>query len=235
VRSSRVRLALALLAISMTIACIPYTYGRTAQTVPEGKRESAQTLWFMPNGITMRDSVSYPGTTGEKKGTTLIGYEYETRWGIDNESDFGLRAGSAYGITLSYKRRTMGYPDPDSAGFAWQGGLGIVNLGEHALGEFTLVGNSRARHGIQWYAGARAIGVTPISDGAVHDEPSLGGFLGLRLKLGEDELLPELAVYHDPSALKIRQADVVFVPSITFKGSRGFRLPGIFGRYFKPR
>ena len=58
--------------------------------------------------------------------------------------------------------------------------------------------------------------VLPISSGAVSDTPTVGVFGGMRLRIGTSfSLSPELGVYHDQSALGLRDSDVILVPSIT--------------------
>lgn len=210
--------------LSLT-ACLPYSMGSTAQTVPAGEHRTTSTLWFMPNGLGLRDdSLTKPHT--------LRGADAETRWGIDDESDFGIRVPTASGIVLSYKKRAYGFPHPDSAALAWQLGGGLVNGGDHAYGEFTLLASGARHGGVVAYGGARVMQVWPISEGAVNDQPSIGGFLGARISIGkEGEILPELAVYHDPSALHIRRSDVIFVPSISFRGITLPRAPMPFGRF----
>jgi hypothetical protein len=208
-------------ALVLTTACIPYTVGNTAQTIAPGERKTTTSYWIMPNGLGLRaDSLSKP--------RAFPGVDYETRWGIDDESDFALRVPSGSGIVANYKRRTFGYPHVDSAAFAWELGGGVVNWAEHALGQFTLLANT-AKHGsAQWYGGARVMHVLPMSQDAANDEPTIGGVLGARFRIGTEEFLPEIAIYHDPSALGIRKSDIIYVPSLSVRSDRVFRLPGLF-------
>lgn len=208
-------------ALLNTAGCIPYSVGATAQTIPEGQSKKSTTYWFMPNGYGLRDDTT-------RKAHTLPGIDGEARWGIDDESDFGLRIPSGSGIVASYKRRVAGYAHPDSAAVAWQLGAGLVNLGEHAVAEGSLMASSASRHGVVWYGGVRGMQVVPLSDDAVGDRPSLGGFFGWRIKVGTGFVYPEVAVYYDHSALGIRKSDVIYVPSLTLEGinlPRG--IPGI--------
>ena len=201
----------ALVAASVILCgCLPYSVASTAQTVPRGERRVTGTLWFMPGAI------EAPGDTlGPSHG--FRGMDTEARWGIDDRSDFGLRVPSASGVVLSYKRRILGAPHRDSAALSWQLGTGVVNLGEHAIAEQSVLVNLR-RHGIAtWYGGVRAMQVAPLSRDAVRDKPSVGALIGVELNIGGEIVIPEVAVYRDPSALGIRSTNVVIVPSISLR------------------
>jgi hypothetical protein len=211
-------------ALALTTGCLPYSLANTAQTVPEGEHKTTTTYWFMPNGVGFRDDSLTPRHT-------LRGIDAEVRWGIDEDSDFGLRVPTGSGIVATYKRRVAGYPHPDSAAVAWQLGGGFVNWGDHAMGEFSLLASGPKRGGAVWYGGARIMHVEPLSEGAVHDDPSTGGLIGARITIGGEEIIPELAVYHDPSALRIRQSNYIFVPSLSVKGTSLLRGLGGLGRY----
>jgi hypothetical protein len=58
----------------------------------------------------------------------------------------------------------------------------------------------------------------------VHDDPTLGGFIGLRI--GDDSLgvSPELGVFYDRSALGLRERNVIYVPALTVHGEALARL-----------
>jgi hypothetical protein len=210
-------------ALAGTTACLPYSLASTAQPVPVGEKKTTSTMWFLPNGL------GNPGDTARAK-RTLRGFDVETRWGIDDDADFGVRATSGQGIVLSYKRRIAGFADPDSSALAWELGGGIVNWGEHALGTASLIASGPKRGGANLDAGARVMHVLPLNDSSATDKPSIGGVFGARLTLGDETIIPELAIYHDPSALHIRKSSVVFVPSVSFTGSSLLKGLGGFGR-----
>ncbi len=68
--------------------------------------------------------------------------------------------------------------------------------------------------------------VAPLHRSAVHDEPSLGGFLGLRIGRPDIAVSPEVAVYYDRSALGIRDRNIIVVPAIAVHGEELLRLIG---------
>lgn len=193
-------------------ACLPYALGSTAQTVAPQQTRTTATLWFMPNGIALRDSAN-------SDGHTIPGVDAEVRLGINDHADFGIRVPSASGIVLSYRRRVAGAPHPDSAAISWQIGGGVVNLGEHALIEAGLLASGPTRDGVTWYGAARILQVAPLSSGAVHDQPSIGATIGAEIRVGDGGVLPELSIYHDPSALGIRRSQFIFVPAVSLRGS----------------
>ena len=65
------------------------------------------------------------------------------------------------------------------------GGIGLVNWGNHAYFELTLLGSARQALSTP-YGGLRASQVAPLSRSAVSDSPTAGGFLGLRI--GREQL-----------------------------------------------
>ena len=195
-------------------ACIPYTVGSTAQTVPQGEVRQATTMYWIPNAARL----------GEDRAATLPGLDGEARWGLSGSTDVGLRVTSLSGMVVSLKHRLRGGAHPDSAAVSIMPGLGIVNGGEHAHVELSLVASGRTRGRVTPYGGLRVMQVAPITEGAVHDSPTAGGFLGLRL--GSDELgvAPEVGVFYDRSALGMRDRRVIVVPSITVRGDAFRRL-----------
>ena len=66
--------------------------------------------------------------------------------------------------------------------------------------------------------GLRAMQVIPIDRGAVHDSPTLGGFLGARIGTLTAGISPELGIFYDHSALHLHKGNVLFVPAITVHG-----------------
>jgi hypothetical protein len=220
------RATVAVIAVLSASACLPYNMASTAQPVPVGERKVTTTIWFMPNGVSSYDTT--------KSGHTIRGFDGEVRWGVDEDADVGLRV-PAGGLVLNYKRRVAGFAHPDSAAVAWQLGGGFVNAGEHGFGEFSLLASGPKRGGAVVYGGARVMGVTPLSSGAVHDDPSYGGFFGARISVGKEVITPELAIYHDRSALNLRKSEVIFVPSVSipadlFRLVRGLGGIGLLGR-----
>ena len=187
-------------------ACIPYTVGSTAQTAPIGQTTQATSSYFIPNAIRR------PGDTIS---TPLLGVDREYRHGLDAQSDVGVRL-LPVGAALDYKHRFRDYT-PGSPALAYMVGGGVVNGGLHALFEGTVIASGDETAQATPFGGVRAMQVTPISQGAVHDSPTIGAFGGVQLGDATYRIRPELGVFYDHSALKLRRGDVIFVPAITIQ------------------
>jgi hypothetical protein len=213
------RLLISVLMLAATTACIPYTVGSTAQTVPPEQKVVTMSGYFIPGGLDpYRDSSSTP----------WFGLDPEMRLGISEGIDVGVRLPSFSGIVVNVKRR-LGGLDDSSAAIAIMPGIGIVNLGLHAAGELTLIASSRPRNAT-FYGGLHVVQVIPISRGAVTDSPTAGGFFGVRLGHEEFGVSPEIGVFYDKSALGLRTRNVIVVPSVTLHGERLISaLTGMFG------
>ncbi len=198
-------LATALLAIG---GCIPFTVGSTARPVAPGEMTRSMSLFTVPNSFEIDSG----------KALSRIGVDPEMRFGFDDKSDIGLRFPSYSGIVVNYKRRLNGNSDDPGVAIAAMGGAGVVNMGDHAHFEFTLLA-SGPEGNVEPYGGLRVMQVFPISDGAVKDSPPLGGFAGLKLNGHGVSLSPELGVFHDRSALGIRKGGLIIVPAITISRS----------------
>jgi len=201
-----------------TTGCIPLTVGSTAQPVPVGTTAYSTSMYVVPNSFD--DSVnsrSYP----------RYGVDPEVRFGLDDRSDIGLRAPSGAGIVANYKRRLNGVSDAPGAAVALMLGGGLVNWGDHAHFEATVIASAAENDRFTPYGGIRAMQVVPINRGAVHDSPTLGGFFGARFGSLRAGISPELGIFYDRSALGIRNGKVLFVPAITIHGE--------FGRFLSRR
>jgi hypothetical protein len=62
--------------------------------------------------------------------------------------------------------------------------------------------------------------VAPLNRDAVHDRPTAGGFLGLKIGRNDLGVSPEVGVFYDHSALEVRRGDLVVVPSINVHGDQ---------------
>ena len=192
-------------AVLVLSACLPYTVGSTAQTVPANETTSSTSWYFIPNAYKLPDdSVAGP----------LYGSNFEYRRGIDRHSDFGLRLMPG-GASADYKRRIDG--DASRIALAYIAGAGIVNGGQHFMMQGTIVASGHENASVVPYGGLRAIQVLPISQGAVNDKPTIGIFGGLQLGDAQFSIRPELGVFYDRSALGLRHGDLIFVPAITLK------------------
>jgi hypothetical protein len=193
--------------------CLPYTVGSTAQTVPAGQTTGASSYYFVPNAYKRPE---------DTLATPMAGVDREWRHGLDSRSDLGLRLTSGLGAVINYKRRFRDYGDGGPA-VAYMVGGGIVNAGLHAHFEGTVVASGDERASLVPFGGVRAMQVFPISAGAVHDLPTLGAFGGVQLGDHGFTLRPELGVFYDQSALRVRSGNFIIVPAITIQRASGNR------------
>jgi hypothetical protein len=208
-RSARHAAIAAAVVIGFPIACVPYTVGSTAQTVPRGEVRRAGTMYVIPNAVeVLGDSVS----------ASLPGSDAEVRWGLTETTDLGLRIPSFSGAVLTAKHRLLGRAEPDAPALAVMGGAGFVNWGQHAHFELSLLASGRTNRSLTPYGGLRVMQVAPLSRGAVHDSPTAGGFFGLRIGDQVMGVSPEIGVFYDRSALGLREGRVIFVPALTVHG-----------------
>ncbi len=191
------------------VACIPYTVGSSARTVPQGAVETTSMIFVVPN--------AFESAADSASGRPLPGIDGEARWGIDDRSDIGARLTSASGIVVNYKRRIDSEIDDTRRAFAFMLGAGFVNAGQHALGEATFLASAGERN-ITPYGGLRIMHTLPMSSGAASDSPTVGGFAGARFGSSYRGVSIEMGVYYDESALRVRRRNVVFVPAIVLHG-----------------
>lgn len=211
---------LAASALLVSGACIPYSTGTTAATVPAGSVAPSTVIYFVPGGIET--------LTVDSAGGSLVGIDIEARMGLDAHSDLGIRAPGAVGIVLDYKRRVTGLRDRDAPAVALLGGAGVVNAGEHALFSAAVLASGRADARATPYGGFKVMQVVPLTEEAVSDDPTVGFFGGLRIGSERLGVSPEVAVFYDRSALGLRDHDVIVVPSFTIHGDA--LLDALFGR-----
>src|SRR5258705_5864670 len=206
----------AALSVISTAGCIPLTVGSTAQPVPVGTTVQSTSMYVVPNSFDDSSDRSLP----------RYGVDPEFRFGLDDHSDIGVRAPSFSGIVANYKRRLNGVSQAPGAATAIMVGGGLVNCGDHAYVESTLITSAQDNDRFTPYGGVRAMHVIPINKGAVHDSPTLGGFFGARIGTRTAGISPELGVFYDHSALRIRKGSILVVPAITIHGD--------FGRFLSP-
>lgn len=202
----------AAVSIVYTGGCIPLTVGSTGKPVAVGTTVNTMSVYVVPNSFD--DSV-------DKHSFSRYGIDPEVRFGLDDRSDIGVRAPSFSGIVVNYKRRLNGVSEAPGAATAIMVGGGFVNWGEHAHLEATLITSGEDNDRFTPYGGIRAMQVIPLTKGAVHDTPTLGGFLGARIGAPTAGISPEIGVFYDHSALGIRKGNVLIVPAITLNGDFG--------------
>lgn len=189
--------------------CIPLTVGSTARPVSVGRTENTMSVYVVPNSF--EDSVnqrSYP----------RYGVDAEARFGFDDHSDIGVRIPNFSGIVANYKRRLDNVSNAPGAATAFMVGGGLLNWGDHAHLEATLITSAADNDRFTPYGGVRAMQVIPISQGAVHDSPTIGGFLGARIGSLAAGISPEVGIFYDRSALRIHKGNVLVVPAISVHG-----------------
>ena len=213
----RAVLAAALGWAAASTACLPYPVGTTAQPVPVGEARASSSLYMIPNALSLR---ALGDSAPKAPPAPVEGVDLEYRVGVDSLSDIAVRLPSMQGIVIDYKRRMNGPVDSMAAGVAMQFGAGVVNLGQHAFGDLAVIASGRDVNGAVAYGGLRIMGVVPLVRDAVSDQPTAGGFAGVRLTFGTLTIAPELGVYHDHSALGMRRGDLLLVPSVTFAARR---------------
>ena len=209
-RPTRHLVIAAALALLPLAACLPYTVGSSAQTVPAGQTTHSTSYYFVPNAFKQAD---------DSTGRPLPGADYEWRHGLDAWSDVAFRVLPG-GVTSTYKRRFGTDTSHAVSARAFSVGAGIVNGGEHFLMEGTLMASGREDATMTPYGGVRAMHVVPMTKGAVSDRPTVGAFGGVQLGSRWFSVRPELGVYYDHSALGLRQSNVLFVPAITMMRAR---------------
>jgi len=195
------------LVVLSVAGCVPYTVATTAQPVPVG--EVAPTLvWYaIPNGIeVLRDS-----------SIAWLGIDAETRIGVSDRADVGIRIPSASGVVVTYKYRLSTNRDRQAPAIAVMGGGGLVNWGNHAEFELTLIASGRQKL-LTPYGGLRVGQVLPLSREAASDSPTAGGFLGLRIGKEQLGVSAEVGVFYDRSALGVRSSEVIVVPALVLHG-----------------
>lgn len=204
-------------------ACIPYATGTTALPAPQGEVVPSASVYFIPGGMERL-------VEGDSTGGSYFGMDWEARFGLDERSDLGIRAPGIMGITVTYKRRVDGNPEPTGPALAYMVGAGVVNAGEHAHFEASFLASGRQTEdvGVTPYAGIKAMHVLPMVEEAVSDDPTVGAFAGLRIGTEALGISPEIAVFYDRSALGLRDHNWIVVPSFTFHGDELVRR--LFGR-----
>ncbi len=203
-----------LAALTAVTGCIPYAVGSTARTVPVGDHTRTTTVFVIPNGVENK---------GDSVAATLPGLDSEVRFGIDKKSDVGVRVPSWSGVVVNYKHRLDHGVDsvgPDTGiAVSIMAGAGVINWGQHAHFELSLLASGRENRRVVPYGGIRVMQVAPLSNAVPSDLPTAGAFVGWRIGSREIGIAPEIGVFYDHSALHIRRSDVIIVPSITFYGN----------------
>ncbi len=208
-------LCVALPLMALAGACTPYAVSTSALPMARGEGQRTTTFAVVPRGV----ECVFDCESSSKDNLAMPSLDVEQRIGFDDYSDVGVRIPTLSGVIVSYKRRLNGPTSRDAAATSLMVGAGVVNLGQHAHGELTLITSGRESARVVPYGGARVIQVLPLSRAAVHDEPAIGAFAGAKMGGRGSGVSAELAVFYDHSALGLRSNHVVIVPSIAIHGS----------------
>ena len=193
-------------------ACIPYSVGSTARTVPKGTHEQAVTAFAVPQAASL---------TG-RPGSVAPGADAEVRYGVARDADVGLRIPSWSGAIVSYKHR-FDVPPEDAAADTCSTassifGAGLLDWGRQGALEVTLVASAREDRPLVPYGGIHRVGVFPLSHMNSEYRAATGGFFGVRIGTRRLSIAPEVGVYHDESEPRVRGANITVVPSVTVRG-----------------
>ena len=209
-------------------ACIPYGVGTTATPIARDSTHVSTLITVIPS----------VGSLDSTRPVSFLSTDMEVRRGIDSVSDAGVRIVSGFsGLVANYKRLLTRTNEP--ALISVMPGIGLINLGEHAHFELTVLASgreTRVRDGrtehvaIVPYGGMRLMQVAPLNSDAVHDSPTAGAFLGVRLGKPGFGVSPEVGVFYDRSALGHRQTNLVVVPTISMHGDELFEFLRLGGR-----
>lgn len=222
--SARVIVAAVVTLSAALTGCIPYTVGATAAPVAKGKTTTTMSAWVLPS----------IGDTTLGKGVSSLMVDGETRWGLSDRADLGVRA-TALGFVVNTKQLLSG---PSSIyDISVMPGFGIVNWGQHAYFEGTLMASKRVKvqpaklengwtNQVLPYFGLRVMQVAPIAEDALHDQPTAGGFLGVRFGSADFGISPEIGVFYDHSAMGVRKNNLVAVPAVSVHGKQLIRAIG---------
>lgn len=221
----RLVIAAAIASLLMLLTgCISYTVGQGAETTPISERTSSSSINWIPG--TLDDA---PGAKRVRRPSV----DSEIRIGLDDRTDIGFRIATYSGFMVAWKRQltradTSHVPE-NRMRTALMLGAGILNVGEHAGVEATLIASGPWSAVGQVYGALRAIQVAPLTSTARHDDPVAGISLGYLFGDRTSSMGPELGVYYDRSVLGLNTNRILIIPSLVVRHQG---LPR-FGRRFR--
>ena len=187
--------------------CLPYTMGSTAATVPRGEQ---------------RTTVSVAASFGDRSPdeppeTPITIVDAETRVGISEWSDVGLRITGINGAVVSYKHRLHG--STRGAALSAQVEGGVVKAGSMAMGGLSVLASSADAKRTAIFGGVRYLPVTRLTRDADREISTMGGFLGVQLRWASFVLLPELSVIRGYDDIIAHRATWFVIPSLSLTRS----------------
>ncbi len=206
--------------LALCTGCISYTVGQGAETAPVGERVSSSSLNVVP------------GTLDDSAPTRRPSVDNEVRFGIDDRTDIGFRVATWSGFMATWKHQltradTAARPENRTRTSIMLGG-GILNMGEHAGVEATLITSGRWTKTGQLYGAIRATQVLPITRTAREDDPVIGASVGYLFGDRSYSIGPELGVYYDRSVLGLNASRLLVIPSVVVRASGMRGIKGLF-------
>jgi hypothetical protein len=192
--------------------CISYTVGMGAETTPVGERASTSSLNWVPGTL---------GDSAYRRTTRRPSVDSDFRRGIDERTDVGVRLATYSGVMVTWKRQltradTASAPENRTRTALMLGG-GVLNAGEHAGVEATLVTSGPWSSVGQPYAAARVMQVVPLNADAREDDPVAGLAIGFQFGDRHHSVGPELAVYYDRSVLGLNANRILVIPALVIR------------------
>ncbi|MEQ1693600.1 MAG: hypothetical protein ABMA00_20090 [Gemmatimonas sp.] len=195
--------SLALGLSSFATGCLPYTMGSTAATVPSGTQRTTFSL-----------AASFGDRSADGPVETPIGVvDAETRIGLSDRSDAGLRISGISGAVVSYKRRLSG--SAQGAALSAQVEGGVVKGGALAMGGISVVASSADANRNALFGGVRYLPVARLARDVDRESATIGAFLGLQMRRASFVLLPELSVVRGYDDVIAHRATWFIIPSIS--------------------
>ncbi|HYW51140.1 MAG TPA: hypothetical protein VE861_11055 [Gemmatimonadaceae bacterium] len=211
------RAALLLPLAAFLTGCISYTVGQGAETAPVGQKVSSTSVNVVP------------GTIDDDTPTRRPSVDTEVRFGLDDRTDIGFRIATWSGFMATWKRQltradTATQVENRPRTSIMLGG-GILNMGEHAGLEATLISSGKWTRTGQLYGAVRTAYVLPLSRTAIEDDPVVGASVGYLFGDRSYSIGPELGIYYDRSALGLNTSRILVIPSVVVRASglRGFK------------
>jgi len=206
---------------ALLTGCISYTVGQGAETAPIGER------------IFSSSASVVPGTLDDSTPTRRPAVDTDVRYGINARTDIGLRIATWSGFMVTVKQQltradSSAMPENRARTSIMFGG-GVLNMGEHAGLEATLISSGKWSKSGQLYGAIRAVQVFPITGTARSDDPVIGASVGYLFGSREYSIGPELGLYYDRSVLGLNTSRILVIPSVVVRGTSRGGLRGIFG------
>ncbi len=194
--------------LSLLTGCISYSVGMGAETTAPNEQATSSIINLVPG--TIKDM---SGTQPTRRPSV----DTDIRFGIDDRTDLGFRIATWSGFMLTWKRQltradTSATPENRSRTALMLGG-GLINAGEHAGFEATLITSGKWTSAGQSYGALRAIQVAPLSPSARQDDPVVGLVFGHLFGDRNSSFGPEIGVYYDRSVLGLNTSRMLVIPS----------------------